>query len=197
MHQENTLGLFAFSERDLAIDRLHAATAIYTKAEVIDPLLRRSGWPNRDLSLFDPSCGDGAFPVEALRLARFPINNLRAIARVRGWEIHPQAVEEARLNIVSQLVSTGWTKDFAIRAAHQMVVEEDFLNPSCPIEPCTLLAGNPPYLGRVAHGTTNCERQRPRHGRCRWHNSRHVRSFTQWLSVCLWVLEGSLLSAPF
>ncbi len=48
------MSLFAYSERDLAVDQVHAATAIYTKSNVIDPLLRRIGWPNRDASLFGP-----------------------------------------------------------------------------------------------------------------------------------------------
>lgn len=144
--EQETFGLFQLSPRDLAVDRLHAATAIYTTAAVIDPLLRRSGWPNRELSLWDPSCGDGAFLVGALRQASFPVNDIAAIAGIRGWEIHPQAVEQARMNVAAQLVSSGWRREIAQNAAHQMVAEEDFLLPSRPIERATLIAGNPPYL---------------------------------------------------
>ncbi|HZC23747.1 MAG TPA: N-6 DNA methylase [Candidatus Binatia bacterium] len=139
-------GLFAYSDRDVAVDQLHAATAIYTKSNVIDPLLSRIGWPNRDASLFDPSCGDGAFLVRALRMLPMRRNDVGALARIRGWEIHPQAVAEARVNVASQLIDSGWHRDIATQAAQEVILEEDFLIPSRPVESFRAIAGNPPYL---------------------------------------------------
>jgi hypothetical protein len=142
----SALSLFDYSERDVAIDQLHASTAIYTKSNVIDPLLERVGWPNPGLSLFDPACGDGSFLVRALRAVNLPVDDLGASARIRGWEIHPQAVDEARRNVANQLMESGWSRNAAIRAAHQMVIQEDFLMPSLPLESFQIIAGNPPYL---------------------------------------------------
>jgi methylase of polypeptide subunit release factors len=146
MAESYSPGLFAYSERDVAVDQLHAATAIYTTSNVIDPLLQRVGWPNQDRSLFDPACGDGAFLVQAIRLMKSRRDDLAALARIRGWEIHPQAVADARTNVEHELVCSGWTRSLAARAAHQVVVQDDFLAPSRALEPHTLVAGNPPYL---------------------------------------------------
>jgi tRNA1(Val) A37 N6-methylase TrmN6 len=144
-------GLFNYSERDVAVDALHAATAIYTKFEVIDPLLRRIGWPTAECSLLDPACGDGAFLIRALCALDLQPNDTAALARMRGWEIHPLAVEEARVNVANQLVDMGWTRTIAIDTAERMIVQEDFLAPDVPlVEKFELVAGNPPYL-RYAH----------------------------------------------
>src|ERR1700758_5080128 len=109
--------LFSYSEREIAIERLHHATAIYTKSNVIDPLLSRIGWPNSELSLFDPACGDGSFLVRALRAVNLRANALAALEQIRGWEIHPHAAAEARANVAGHLVQTGWERTLAHRAA--------------------------------------------------------------------------------
>jgi hypothetical protein len=138
--------LFSYSERDLAIDELHAATAIYTKSNVIDPLLDRIGWPNSDLSLLDPACGDGSFLLRALRAVNLRANDVDALEQIRGWEIHPYAAAEARVNVATHLVQTGWDRRMAQLAAERMIVEDDFLAPSHAIGSYKIVASNPPYL---------------------------------------------------
>ena len=53
--------LFYSNDREVAIDELHAATAIYTREPVVDQLLEHVDWPRGARSLVDTSCGDGAF----------------------------------------------------------------------------------------------------------------------------------------
>ena len=95
-------------DRTSAIDALHAATALYTSVPVVEALLDRMGWPDADGRLLDPSSGDGSFLVSALRRIATPAGDFDALARVQGWEMHPQAVEQARERIVDLLISRGW-----------------------------------------------------------------------------------------
>lgn len=131
--------------REAAICQLHEATAIYTALPVVSQMLERARWPERGGRLLDPSAGDGAFLIVALkRLAPTP-NDWEAIDRVRGYEIHPGAVAEAHRNIASELRTQGWSDDSARIAARRIVVERDFLlNPG--EEKYAAICGNPPYL---------------------------------------------------
>jgi tRNA1(Val) A37 N6-methylase TrmN6 len=142
----NASCLFPYSERDAAVDRLHAATAIYTKEKVIDQLLKHVNWPNSELSLFDPACGDGSFIMCALQRVSVRCNDSDSLCNMRGWEIHPQAVAEARENVSSFLVQSGWNRALAEKTAHRMITEADFLVPNADPGFYKIIAGNPPYL---------------------------------------------------
>jgi hypothetical protein len=133
------------SDRTSAIDALHAATALYTSIPVVEALLDRMGWPDADGRLLDPSAGDGSFLVSALRRIPTPAGDLEALARVQGWEMHPQAVEQARERIADLLVSRGWDEDSACRGAETIAHEGDFLTVD-PQGTFRFVAGNPPYL---------------------------------------------------
>jgi 23S rRNA G2445 N2-methylase RlmL len=98
-----TLDLFPADPRADAIDLLHAATALYTVRPIVEGLLDRVGWPRAGQSLLDPSAGDGAFLVAALdRLAPAP-GDLATALRVKGVELHPGAVMEARSALAERL----------------------------------------------------------------------------------------------
>lgn len=137
--------LFA-DDYTLAIERLHAATAIYTATPVVDGLLDRVNWPQRG-RFIDPSCGDGAFLVMALRrLMRFR-SDRTAVADIEGWEVHPGAAAQARDNVATVLREHGWTEEEARAAAGRIIRHRDFLcdGPS-PDDRYDVVAGNPPYL---------------------------------------------------
>lgn len=133
------------AERTSAIDALHAATALYTSTPVVEALLDRMGWPDADGRLLDPSSGDGSFLVCALSRIPTPAGDFNALGRVQGWEMHPQAVEQARERIGDLLISRGWSEDEAARGAELVAHEGDFLTAD-PQGTFRFVAGNPPYL---------------------------------------------------
>ena len=144
-----TIDLFSQTPRDIAIDALHAATALYTTEPVVDELLHNLNWPNGERKLVDPSCGDGMFLVRALDrlfLVEPSINDGRLTKLIEGWEIHPYAASQARVRVADALVKYGRGGTRAAGLASQLVHTADFLA-SGPTEPTYhAIAGNPPYL---------------------------------------------------
>lgn len=133
------------SSKSAAVEELHAATAIYTVSEVVDPLLDRLNWPQCGGRLLDPSAGDGSFLLQALK--RLDAHDQESIARVTGWEIHPGAVSSARIKITQHLVRAGgWSWDSASRIASQLLINKDFLTDGPTRGEYRVIAGNPPYL---------------------------------------------------
>ncbi|MBK4736123.1 Eco57I restriction-modification methylase domain-containing protein [Noviherbaspirillum pedocola] len=131
-----------------AIDRLHAATAIYTCEPVVNELLSRLNWPNGTARLLDSSCGDGAFLAAALAkaLALHAYDDETLANIVEGWEIHPFACAQARARIEATFVAHGRSAAAAQRLAQHIVVNRDFLAAG-PISPMAdLIVGNLPYL---------------------------------------------------
>jgi len=138
--------LFEQDPRSTAVDELHYATAIYTSLDVVDGMLDQIDWPVRGGKLFDPSAGDGAFLMQALRRLTIQPDDMSIVDRLLGWEIHPGAVKDARNRIVGYLVEIGWSLRTAKSVADQIVVEADFLTDTLPAREFTCIAGNPPYL---------------------------------------------------
>ena len=129
-----------------AIDALHAATAIYTRSPVVQGLLDRIDWPDAPGLLADPSCGDGAFLIEALRRLKPAAGDAATAARVVGWELHPGACASARAAVREFLEGSRWSAPDALHAATKMVIEADFLvEPPAPGS-IAFLVGNPPFL---------------------------------------------------
>lgn len=130
-----------------AVETLHAATAVYTAAHVVDALLERLGWPSGDRRLVDPSCGDGAFLERALeRLLATRPRGFMPAGLIEGWEIHPGACADARSKVAKVLCRHGHTVDRAAAAAERMVHNRDFLTDSPTDAQWDIVAGNPPYL---------------------------------------------------
>lgn len=132
-------------DRFLAIDQLHAATALYTQQPIVDSLLDRLDWPHGDRKLVDPSCGDGIFLERALsRLLRQGHPDIASV--LEGWELHPRAAADARERLVATLLQHGWLEPAARRVAEAIVINRDFLTEG-PNQPTyDVIAGNPPYL---------------------------------------------------
>ena len=140
------LDLLAATPREAAIDAMHAATAIYTKAHVVKGMFDLIDWPEQPGLLVDTSAGDGAFLVEALdRLAPDP-DDATALDRIRAWEIHPGACRSARIAVAEKLSELGWHMDRARQAATDMIRADDFITDGPPAGSVTFLVGNPPFL---------------------------------------------------
>jgi methylase of polypeptide subunit release factors len=127
-----------------AIEDLHRATAIYTNDHVIDSLLDRLNWPNCQGRLLDPSAGDGAFILQALK--RLQLGDRKNIDRVQGWEIHSGAAADARTRILDYLLELDYTKKEATAAAERIIINKDFLTEGPTGNQFQIIAGNPPYL---------------------------------------------------
>ncbi|MDE2097389.1 MAG: hypothetical protein KGL39_09110 [Patescibacteria group bacterium] len=137
-----TLELFN-NDRAQAVEALHAATALYTVAPIVDGLLTRMGWPTRPGRLLDAAAGDGMFLDRALRLLLDDGGTIEdAAARIVGWEVHPGAVADARRRIASTCAEYGYEGS---RLLQRLIHERDFLTDG-PTERFEYVAGNPPYL---------------------------------------------------
>ena len=127
-----------------AIETLHAATALYTVAEIVDALLDRLDWPDCGGRLLDPSAGDGSFILQALR--RLDTNDVTQLDRIQGWEIHPGAASTARTRVAGFLRQSGLDPHTSHAAASRIVINKDFLTHGPTHEHFHTIAGNPPYL---------------------------------------------------
>ena len=126
------------------IDQLHAATAIYTASHVINALLDRLDWPNRPGTLLDPSAGDGAFLIEALK--RLDLSNPSNLERIKGWESHSVASAQASDAISKNLRAQTFRPRLARKLASSIVVNKDVLVDGPVTERFEIISGNPPYL---------------------------------------------------
>lgn len=141
--------VYTSAEHAAAVDALHQATAIYTREPVAQQLLDRIAWPHAIETLADTSCGDGVFLVAAA--GRMDLVGLRddvdaVAARLRGYEIHPQAADRARQRLASLLRDNGWTLTASAEAARRIVTHGDFLTHDHAGERWSCIVGNPPYL---------------------------------------------------
>lgn len=133
--------------RAAALDALHAHTAVYTAAPVVESLLDRIGWPTSRHRLLDPGAGDGAFVRAAIRRLMPAPDDIETVLRVRGLEIHPSAVAEAREGVEFLLVEDfGWHPENAAEVARRVVLERDYLIDGCEGFEPDVIAGNPPYM---------------------------------------------------
>lgn len=147
------LDLFERSEREIAVDELHHATAIYTAEPVVDQLLDALDWPRGNRRLVDTSCGDGAFlarAIERLLEAVPDIDDAHLSHVIAGWEIHFHAVAQARSRIAEVIECHGRATAAARALAALIVTEGDFLVDAPMQGTWDCITGNPPYL-RYAH----------------------------------------------
>jgi len=130
-----------------AIDRLHAATALYTSEPVVDLLLARLRWPEGNGKLADTSAGDGQFLGKALqKLLAAGRSDEELPELLEGWEIHPHACAQARARLTEILVGAGRSRAIASTLAARIVHNKDFLTEG-PVSPrYDTIVGNPPYL---------------------------------------------------
>ncbi|WP_426172416.1 Eco57I restriction-modification methylase domain-containing protein [Pseudoduganella sp. R-34] len=130
-----------------AIDRLHAATALYTSEPVVDQLLARLRWPEGNGKLADTSAGDGQFLGKALqKLLAAGRSDQELLELLEGWEIHPHACAQARARLTEILVGAGRSRATASTLAARIVHNSDFLTQGPTSPRYDTIVGNPPFL---------------------------------------------------
>lgn len=127
---------------------------VLTRPHVVELILGLAGYsPERDLSrvpLLEPSCGHGAFVVEAVRrlmasartFGRGPRDIEDAITAV---DVEPSHVAITRRAVVEVLRGSGIKASDAERLANRWVVQADFLL-SAHQRRFSAIVGNPPYV---------------------------------------------------
>ena len=143
--------------REKDIDVLHLRCGVYTKPAIVRRILDAVGWTHEgDLSrarLLEPAAGNGEFVVEvAHRLVdscrRFGVElSIANLAdRVRAFELHPVAADEARSRVGSILRELEVHRRTAEACADAWIVNADFLLTAPFHDGFTHVVGNPPYI---------------------------------------------------
>ena len=143
--------------RENEIDTLHRRCGVYTKPAVTRRILDAVGWRDTaDLTrsrLLEPAAGNGEFVIEAARRlvascrrhdVRISIANLSN--RIKAFEFHSGAADEARSRVQAVLREFGVHHRTASACAEAWIVNTDFLlnTPAC--DGFTHVVGNPPYI---------------------------------------------------
>ena len=134
---------------------------VLTKPHVVSLLLDLSGYTvDRDLtqlSLLEPSCGEGAFLVPAVeRLLSVAKNRGVDVAdlssRIAGFDIDPKHVESARIAVAAVLRKHGIPPEKVTTLASEWIGASDFLLKN-EARRFDVIVGNPPYV-RIEQLTT-------------------------------------------
>lgn len=139
-----------------SVSKLHQACRVYTRRELAAGLLDAIGWrEDRVLAgqrLLEPAAGNGVFLrlagerlIASLRRHNRPVTIPALEGAVTGYEIYPQACQEARLAVAEVLLEGGLTTSGARHVAARWIREGDFLTAD-DLGTFTHVAGNPPYV---------------------------------------------------
>jgi len=139
------------------IDALHGRCGVYTKPAISRRILDAVGWrADVDLSrssLMEPAAGNGEFVVEAarrlvtsFRRRRLKISIDTFSQRIKAFELHSGAAEEARTRVRSALRECGLHHRTASACAEDWIVNADFLLTAADRDGFTHVVGNPPYM---------------------------------------------------
>lgn len=127
---------------------------VLTKPEVVSLILDLAGYvPDRDLaraSLLEPSCGHGAFLVQAVErlmvsAKAFDRDAADLVGAISAFDIEPSHVELTREAVASVLRRHGIGKVVAETLAKGWIVCADFLL-AAQKRPFEFVVGNPPYI---------------------------------------------------
>lgn len=152
LQTSSTLPLFpeqdAVAARALAVDKLHAATSLYTRQPIVDSIIDRLSWHPGTGCLADVSAGDGIFLGEALNrlLASSSRTDDQIASSIQGYEIHPAAAAQARARLEAILISGGRPAPAARHLAERVVHNRDFLTDGPAAPRYSHICGNPPFL---------------------------------------------------
>ena len=133
-----------------------ARGAVFTRREVVEFILDLVGYtvdrPLYDLSLLEPSFGDGDFLlvaverlIKAWRRRRKPVPVQDLASCIRAVELHRSTFESTRSKLLQQLCEAGIDCEGATALASQWLVHSDYLLAELPSE-FAFVVGNPPYV---------------------------------------------------
>jgi adenine-specific DNA-methyltransferase len=127
---------------------------VLTKSHIVRFILALAGYSEKEdlaaLKLLEPSCGDGAFLVEAARrlansalLHGVPWSELHGC--IRAFDIDERSVRVSRTNALTALKEAGVPSQEAVELVASWINQADFL--LAPIDRVfDVVVGNPPYV---------------------------------------------------
>jgi hypothetical protein len=127
---------------------------VLTKPHVVRLILALAGYePSRDLAhmrLLEPSCGHGAFLVQAverllLSAAAHGVCTDELGPAIAAYDVDAGHVSIARANVVSVLIAGGVRETLARKLASKWIQHADFLLAPLPAD-IDCVVGNPPYV---------------------------------------------------
>ena len=131
--------------------------AIFTRREVVDFILDLVGYtserPLQELTLLEPSFGDGDFLLAAIdrlllasNVARMTACQLEALGDcIRAVELHRDTFTRTHAAVIARLVGAGIAARTATTIADRWLQNGDFLLAELP-EAFDVVIGNPPYV---------------------------------------------------
>ena len=131
--------------------------AIFTRREVVDFILDLTGYtsdrPLHELSLLEPSFGDGDFLLPAIdrllsawKLTDATARPLETIgSSIRAVELHRNTFNRVRPLVIERITSAGIATETATAIADRWLVHGDFLLADL-FEGFDVVIGNPPYV---------------------------------------------------
>lgn len=127
---------------------------VLTKPHVVDLILDladyRASKNLAKLRLLEPSCGEGAFVVPAVRRLLAAARRHKAAPSslggcIRAFDIDPKSVEQTRRAVRSCLEAGGIESDVASDLVEEWIAQRDFLLAPLSAE-FDAVVGNPPYV---------------------------------------------------
>jgi hypothetical protein len=131
--------------------------AIFTRREVVDFILDLSGYtcdrPLHELSLLEPSFGDGDFLLPAIerlltawKLAGLTANPLELLGDcIRAVELHRPSFDHTHAALIALLAGHGIGAAVCAAIASKWLVHGDYLRVELPSS-FNVVVGNPPYV---------------------------------------------------
>lgn len=145
----------SYQEEESVTPTPAALGAVYTRPWAVELLLDLTGYTTdrnlADLTVVEPSCGDGAFLVAlAERLAGSCQRQGRSVSEctnaLSAFDISPTSVQRTREAVTKHLIELGVDSGQARNLAEGWVHCADYLCQAPSLPPTDLVVGNPPYV---------------------------------------------------
>lgn len=159
LHQPSLIGLCAITDavNDMALASGEFRGAIFTRREVVDFILDLVGYvasePLQEMSLLEPSFGEGDFLLPVIERLLTAWNNAATQSKSRGSidhciravELHRDTYSRTRSKVLNTLIANGVELGEAERLVDLWLIQADFLLTELPAR-FEFVIGNPPYV---------------------------------------------------
>ncbi len=156
--KNESTGIFAGAKAAYSASAKDKRGAVFTRDEVVDFVLRISGFYARNQILgcrtLEPSCGEGDFLLPVVdhlleQVAASGSTELRNVEQIKGAilavEVNEESFVSVRAAVDDRLVQNGYSKKSRNTLLNSWLLNDDFL--LTPIEgQFDFVVGNPPYL---------------------------------------------------